>query len=43
MQEVEAMCDRVIMIKQGRIIEDAPLKDIMARGGLEETFNTLAG
>ena len=43
MQEVEAMCDRVIMIKQGRIIEDAPLKDIMARGGLEETFNALAG
>jgi ABC-2 type transport system ATP-binding protein len=43
MQEVEAMCDRVIMIKQGRIIEDAPLEDIMARGGLEETFNALAG
>ena len=43
MQEVEAMCDRVIMIKQGRIVTDAPLKDILAQGGLEETFNTLAG
>ncbi len=43
MQEVEAMCDRVIMIKQGRIVTDAPLEDILAQGGLEETFNTLAG
>ena len=24
MQEVEAMCDRVVIIKQGRIVEDAP-------------------
>lgn len=43
MQEVEAMCDRVVMIKQGRIVEDAPLADLMARGGLEKVFDTLAG
>ena len=43
MQEVEAMCDRVIMIKQGRIVTDAPLDDLMAQGGLEAAFNTLAG
>ena len=43
MQEVEAMCDRVIMIKQGRIVEDAPLDDLIAKGGLEEAFNALAG
>ena len=43
MQEVEAMCDRVIMIKQGRIVEDAPLEDLIAKGGLEEAFNALAG
>ena len=43
MQEVEAMCDRVIMIKQGRIVEDAPLDDLIAKGGLGEAFNALAG
>ena len=42
MQEVEAMCDRVIMIKQGRIVTDAPLDELMAQGGLEHAFNTLA-
>ena len=36
MQEVEAMCDRVIMIKQGRIVTDAPLTDLLAQGGLEQ-------
>ena len=43
MQEVEAMCDRVVMIKQGRIVTDAPLTDLLAQGGLEQAFNTLAG
>lgn len=43
MQEVEAMCDRVIMIKQGHIIADSPLEDLIAQGGLEATFNALAG
>jgi ABC-2 type transport system ATP-binding protein len=43
MQEVEAMCDRVVIIKQGRIVEDAPLDALIARGGLEQVFDTLAG
>jgi len=43
MQEVEAMCDRVIMIKQGRIVTDAPLTELLDQGGLEQAFNTLAG
>ena len=43
MQEVEAMCDRVVIIKQGRIVEDAPLDALIARGGLEQAFDTLAG
>lgn len=43
MQEVEAMCDRVVIINQGRIVEDAPLEDLIARGGLEEAFESLAG
>lgn len=43
MQEVEAMCDRVVIIKQGRIVEDAPLDALIARGGLEQAFDSLAG
>ena len=43
MQEVEAMCDRVVMIKQGRIVADAPLNEMLAKGSLEEAFNALAG
>ena len=43
MQEVEAMCDRVVMIQRGRIVEDAPLDTLMARGGLEAVFDSLAG
>ena len=43
LQEVEAMCDRVVIIKQGRIVEDAPLGDLIARGGLEQAFDALAG
>ena len=43
LQEVEAMCDRVVIINQGRIVEDAPLDDLIAQGGLEQAFDTLAG
>ena len=43
MQEVEAMCDRVVMIQRGRIVEDAPLDTLMARGGLEAVFDSLVG
>ena len=41
LQEVEAMCDRVVIINQGRIVEDAPLDDLIAQGGLEQAFDTL--
>ena len=37
------MCERVVIIKQGRIVEDAPLDALIARGGLEQVFDTLAG
>ena len=41
LQEVEAMCNRVVIINQGRIVEDAPLDDLIAQGGLEQAFDTL--
>jgi len=43
MQEVEAMCDRVIMINRGQIVADAPIAEFAEQGGLEAAFNTLAG
>lgn len=43
MQEVEAMCDRVIMINRGQIVADAPIAEFAEQGGLETAFNTLAG
>jgi ABC-2 type transport system ATP-binding protein len=30
LQEVEAVCDRVMVLIQGRLVEDAPLKDLLA-------------
>jgi len=42
MQEVEAMCDRVVLIRQGEIVADAPLADMVnAPGGLEAQFKSL--
>lgn len=42
MQEVEAMCDRVILIRLGEIVADAPLsKFVAAEGGLEAQFKAL--
>ena len=42
MQEVEAMCDRVVLIRQGEIVADAPLEEISAaEGGLEAQFKAL--
>ena len=41
MQEVEAMCDRVVMIK-GKIVADENLeKFVNDKGGLEEAFKSL--
>ena len=42
MQEVEAMCDRVVMIKKGKIVADENLeKFVNNKGGLEEAFKKL--
>ncbi|MEE2919292.1 MAG: ATP-binding cassette domain-containing protein [Bacteroidota bacterium] len=42
MQEVEAMCDRVVLIRLGEIVADAPLKEfVSAEGGLEAQFKAL--
>ena len=42
MQEVEAMCDRVVMIKLGEIVADEKLsKFVNDKGGLEEAFKKL--
>lgn len=42
MQEVEAMCDRVVLIRQGEIVADAPLEEISAaEGGLDAQFKAL--
>lgn len=42
MQEVEALCDRVIIINRGRIVADSPLATLRQRGeSLEEIFRVL--
>ena len=42
MQEVEAMCDRVVLIRLGEIVADAPLSNfVAAEGGLEAQFKAL--
>ena len=42
MQEVEAMCDRVVLIRLGEIVADASLESMLkADGGLEAQFKAL--
>jgi gliding motility-associated transport system ATP-binding protein len=44
LQEVEALCDRVVIINKGKIIADSTLKDLKANGNgqtLEEIFKNL--
>ncbi len=45
MQEVEAICRRVIIIDHGRIVADGPIDQISSLAGarLEETFRQLTG
>jgi ABC-2 type transport system ATP-binding protein len=46
LNEVENLCDRVVMIHQGRIVKNAPLAEIMAEtggGSLEAYFIDLVG
>lgn len=42
MQEVEALCTRVILIHKGKILKDAPIEDFREEfGSLEKAFQTL--
>ena len=42
MQEVEAMCERVVLIHQGRLVEDDSVESFSNRtGGLEAVFQSL--
>ncbi len=41
MQEVEALCSRVILIHQGKILQDSPIKEFQGKfSSLEEAFAT---
>lgn len=41
MQEVEALCNRVILIHQGNIIQDSPIEEFKGKfGSLEEAFQS---
>ena len=45
MSEVERLCDRVIMLKQGRVVDDgapAALLDRYGRDSLEQVFLDVA-
>jgi ABC-2 type transport system ATP-binding protein len=45
MREVERLCDRVIMMKRGEIVDDAPPDKLLARYGrenLEDVFLDIA-
>jgi len=41
LQEVEAICDRVIIINRGHIVADDKVSNLKERGSLEEVFRTL--
>ena len=54
LQEVEAVCDRVMVLIQGRLVADAPLKELLAghavvlsveagSAGVEQTLSALPG
>ena len=41
MQEVEALCSRVILIHQGKILQDSPISEFKGKfGSLEEAFQS---
>lgn len=46
MDEAEFLCDRVILLENGRILEQGPVPELLARGGaasLDDLFLKLAG
>ena len=45
MKEVERLCDKIIMMKQGKIVDSGTCKDLIEKHGrknLEETFLKIA-
>ncbi|MGI9518008.1 MAG: ABC transporter ATP-binding protein [Pirellulaceae bacterium] len=43
LQEVEELCDRVVLINKGRIVFDGPLSEMGQRGEMENRFHELTG
>lgn len=43
LEEIEAVCDRVVILAAGRIVADATPMDLTAQGSLEEAFFRLVG
>jgi len=43
LQEVEAICSRVILINEGRLVFDGPLGEMGSAAGLERSFHSLTG
>lgn len=41
LQEVEAICNRVIIIQKGKIVADAPLQELTKQASLEHVFKRL--
>ncbi len=41
LQEVEAICNRVIIIQKGKIVADAPLEELTKQASLEHVFKRL--
>ena len=45
MREVERLCDNVVMMKKGKIVDEGSCKELIAKHGrdsLEETFLKIA-
>jgi ABC-2 type transport system ATP-binding protein len=43
LQEVELLCDRVLLINEGRLVFDGPLNQMGTRDALESSFHRLTG
>ncbi len=46
MSEAELLCDRIVLLHQGRVLDEGPLQELLERAGqpsLTETFLALAG
>lgn len=41
LEEVEAICERVIIIAKGKLVEDATPKELLERGPLDEVFRSI--